>query len=546
VLLAACGGDREAEPGTPQPSGPPLFREVAADLGVDFVHEVTSDGRYRIAEIIGPGVAAFDADGDGRLDLLFASAGDGIGRGAANRLYLQGDDGRFRDATAETGIGGSGFTTGLAVGDVDNDGDQDVYVGNWGEDGLWINDGSGRFERHAADVGLGGPADGLTASVAFVDVDLDGHLDVFVTRYVLTIDIVNPDGTPISEYSAPDAYPPAPDSLYRNRGDGTFEEITEPAGLAVPPGPGLAVTVEDLDADGIPDVYVGNDGLANHAWLSAGDGTLREEAIRMGLAYNGMGTAEASMGIAIGDVDGDGHRDLVLAHLIGETNTLYRRMGSAGFDDASGRSGVAGVSVPYTGWGIALLDVELDGDLDLAIANGAIARDHRQYGKPGPTPWELYEQPYQLLLNDGSGQLVDAPSAFGGLRSVGRGLIAVDLDDDGDLDVVTTQIAGAARIFENVAEHEGHWLRVRCVDPALRRDVIGASVELTCGERRFSGIVSPATSYASSRGASMHFGLGSATQVDAALVTWPGGEVEHFRIEGVDRAVVLERGKGTR
>jgi len=548
AAAAACGDAPAPDVGPEAPApGPVLFREVAAERGIDFVHQVTADGRYRIAEVVGSGCAALDANGDGLLDLLFANAGEDVARGAPNRLYLQQPDGRFRDATEESGLGGTDFATGLAVADVDNDGDPDVYVGTWGEDALYVNEG-GRFVRHSTDIGLGLPPDGLTTSVAFLDFDLDGFLDVYVARYVVTVPMSSCDGgrTPIADYCVPAAYPPAPDSLYRNRGDGTFEDVTERAGVARVPLPGLAVTAEDLDGDGRIDLYVGNDGRANHAWINAGDGTFRDAALEMGIAYNGMCAAEASMGVAVGDIDGDGQRDILLSHLRGETNTLYRRRGAAGYDDGSGRSGIGGASVPHTGWGVALFDVELDGDLDIALTNGAVGRERRDLAVRGATPWDEYAEVRQVLLNDGAGSFSEVVGALGDERAVGRGLVAVDLDGDGDLDVVTTQIAGPARVFENVAPRAGAWLRVRCVDPALSRDAYGARVTVAAGGRTFVRVVSPASSYASSADPSVHFGLGPVERVERVEVTWPGGERETFDVAGVGRAVVLERGSGTR
>ncbi len=548
VVLAGCGGDPAAESPAAPPSPPPIFHEVAAQLGIDFRHEVTADGRYRIAEVVGSGLAVLDADGDGRLDLLFASAGDGPENGAANRLYVQGPDGTFHDATAASGLGGHGFSTGLAVGDVDNDGDPDVFVGNWGEDALYVNVGGGRFERRAAEIGIGGPADGLTTSVAFLDYDRDGFLDVYVTRYVVPLALASCDGadTPKTEYCAPDAYPPAQDALYHNRGDGTFDDVSASSGIARRPGPGLAVTIEDIDGDGLPDIYVGNDGRANFAWINRGDGTFHDAAVALGLAFNGMGAAEATMGIAVGDVNGDGRRELALAHLSGETNTLYRRVGTSGYTDASGRSGVAAASVPHTGWGIVLFDLELDGDLDMAVTNGAVGRRERLWAKPGPTPWVRYAEPFQLLRGDGSGKLLEVRGAFGDMRAVGRGLVAVDIDGDGDLDLVANRIAGPAVVFRNDARREGAWLRVRCIDPALRRDAYGARVRVAAGGREFVRVISPASSYASSNDVTAHFGLGAVTAVERIDVTWPAGDTERFAVDGVDRAVVLRRGEGAR
>jgi len=544
ALLALAGCARCTEPAAPVPEQQPvpLFHEVSAARGIDFVHHVTADGQYRIAEIIGPGCAAFDANGDGRVDLLFADSGDGPGAGRPNRLYVQQQDGSFVDGTAASGLGDPGFGTGFAVADVDNDGDLDVFVGNWGSDALYVNDG-GRFSRSA----VLGPPEGLTTSAAFLDFDLDGHLDLFVTHYVVPLAVESCDGgrSRIRDYCVPAVYPPAGDTLYRNRGDGTFEDVTIRAGIGDKRAPGLAVTVDDLDEDGRPDIYVANDGRANHAWINAGDGTFHDVAVQSGLAYNGLGAAEASMGIATGDVDGDGERDLVLSHLRGETNTVYRRLGSVGYEDASGRSGVAGPSVPHTGWGIALFDIECDGDLDLAVANGAVGRTRRGQA-PGPTPWERYAEQDHVLLNDGAGSFSIVESGLDGVVGVGRALVPVDLDRDGDMDLVITNIAGHVQVYENVAPRRGQWLRVRCIDPGLRRDAYGARVEVRAGGATLVRTIAPASSYLSSGEAAAQFGLGDAVAVDEVTVVWPGGDRERFSVGAVDCEVVLERGKGVR
>jgi enediyne biosynthesis protein E4 len=556
ALLAASCGDaapasatRTGSSATVAAPGPALYRDVARERGIDFRHEVRAEGAYRIPEVLGSGCAAFDADGDGRLDLYFVNAGNGPGDGAPNRLYLQREGGRFEDATDRSGLGDRGFGTGVAVADVDRDGDLDVYVGNWGEDALYVNDG-GVFTRHAADVGLTGRNAGLTTSAAFLDYDLDGHLDLYVAQYVIPLDLASCDGrAAISDYCAPMWYPPVADALYRNRGDGTFEDVSERAGIAALAAPGLAVTAEDFDGDGWTDVYVANDGVGNHLWLNRRDGTFRESATELGLAYNGLGAAEGTMGIASGDVDGDGHQDLVVTSLPGETSTVYRRAAGGTYEDATGRTGIGVASAPYTGWGIALFDVDLDGDLDLGIVNGKVGRRRRDPTERRPTVWAEYEEPSQLLRNRGNGAFdVTDPAAavFGARPSVGRALLPADLDADGDVDLVVTVVAGPAQVFENIAPRAGRWLRVRCVDPALRRATYGARVEVRAGARTWSRSIAPATSYLASTEAVAHFGLGDVAAVDSVDVVWPGGERERFAAPALDAEVLLQRGQGTR
>lgn len=538
IVLLACAGCGGGEP----------LREVAADLGVDFTRTAPFSGGFPIGELVGSGCAAFDADGDGRLDLYFLDGGEGPGRGAPNRFFRQQPDGTFRDETAQSGLGDRGCGTGVAVADVDNDGDPDVYVGNWGPDVLYLNEG-GRFAAVPAERS-GVRVDGLTASVAVLDYDLDGFLDLFVTRYVdpqAFSDGSRPSG--LIEYLAPVEYTPVGDVLLRNRGDGTFEDATHAAGLAVLPSPGLGVVAEDFDGDGWTDVYVANDGVRNQLWINRRDGTFVDQAVAAGVAFDGQGVPEASMGIAVADADGDGHRDIFLSHVAGESHTYYRGGRRCSFLDSTGRAGLAAAGVPLTGWGAQFLDLELDGDLDLALVNGTIRALAVPRPGPAPAPWTAYAEPRQLFVNRGDGTFDDLSASvpsFGGPPEPGRGLLAADLEGDGDLDLVVTNLAGPVRIFENVAPRKGSWLAVRAVDPALRRDAIGARVDVTAGGRSWSGFVGAGGSYLCSGPPLLHFGLGPGHAAVDVVVTWPGGTKERFAVEGLGCSVVLEKGSGKR
>lgn len=546
VLTASCS--RETGGGeTRGAAAEGWFRECSVSRGLEFRHRVDLSGTYALPEIMGSGCAVFDADGDGRLDLYLVDAGRTRGEGSPNRLFLQGADGRYRDATAASGLGDPGYGMGVGVGDLDNDGDTDVYVANWGPDRLYRNDG-GRFTDVTEQAGISSPD--WSTSVAILDHDGDGWLDIWVVRYV----DVDPEKVCTGldsrrDYCGPGAFDPVADVLWRNRGDGTFEDATRAAGLGVP-APGLGIVVRDVDGNGLPDVYVANDGAANQLWIARPGGTFTDEAIQRGVAFDGLGGAEAGMGIATGDLQGDGAEDLLVTHLRGETNTLYAGSDRAVFRDTTVAAGLAAPSLSLTGFGVALEDLECDGDLDLAWVTGRVTLGERLPGAATGHPlWDRLAEPDQISLNDGTGRFLDpGPAGLEFTREVdvSRGLAAADLDMDGDVDLVVTRGRGPVRLFENVAPRAGRWLAVRPVDPALRRVAVGAVVTVVAGGRRRVRTASSATSYLVNVDAPLHFGLGEVTAVDAVEVRWPGGEVETFPGPGLDRMVELRRGEGGR
>ncbi len=521
-----------------------LFRDITAGSKLDFVHTVDPTGKFPLPELMGAGCAVFDADGDGRLDLYFSDFGRFGGKGAKNRLYLRLADGTYRDATEESGLGDEGFGMGLAVGDIDNDGDLDVYVGNYGKDALYRNDGNGKFTDITRASGLGCKEWG--SSVAFLDYNADGLLDLFLVNYVAfdpNVRCKNPRTG--EDYCGPQMFAGVSDVLYRNLGGGKFENVSEKAGISSEASNGLGVVVEDFNDDGWPDVFVANDAEANHLWVNGKDGTFREEALSLGVAVNANGVTEASMGVAVGDVDGDGRTDLFMTHLVKEHNTLYVRK-DYGFEDTTARSGLGAPSFPFTGFGTAMFDVEHDGDLDLAIANGRVLRGPVIEGS-GPDPlFSRYAEPNQLFLSDGSGKFADVSKdeSFCSPVGISRALVIADLDGDGDLDIVIANCKGPARIHENVAPKTGPWLVVRAVDKKLRRDIYGAVILVTAGGRMHRRIVGPGNSYLASSMIATHFGLGSATEVDRIEVRWPGGKTETYPGGATDRTITLTRGEG--
>ena len=531
------------------------FIDITEEVGLDFVYENGATGQWQMPEIMGSGVAFLDYDHDGDLD-IYLTNGSPIWSESkknqprpVNRLFRQESDGRFVDVTDSSGLGDPGYGMGVAVGDMDNDGYVDVYVTNLGPDRLYRNRGDGTFEDVTSAAGI--HVDGWSASAVFFDYDRDGFLDLYVSRYL----VYDPkkrcvDGVGRPDYCGPKDFPKLPDVLLRNMGDGRFRDVSDEAGIASIQAPGLGVVCEDLNDDGWIDVYVANDMEANLLWINQGDGTFRDDAVLMGAAYNLDGQAESGMGVIAFDLDNDTRPDLFVTHLDEQTNTAYRNLGGGlGFSDVTGLWGLAQSGVPWTGFSVAAFDVELDGDPDLMMVNGRVFRGTGP--PPGgadlPAPWDRFAQPNLFYVSDGTGRFRPLGAPVASLcesLAISRALAIGDLDADGDMDMVISNIQGPARLYRNDAPRQGHWLVVRAMDPRLRRDALGARVTISFAGRELSRTIMSGFGYLSSSEPIAHFGLGSADRVDRIEVRWPDGAREVFPGTPADRRVELLRGGG--
>ena len=581
VGLGSLPATSESVHAAPQSSTLPAeaawFTDQAEAAGIDFVHVNGSSGKFYVSEILAPGAALFDFDNDGDLDVYLVQGGvlapdETQGDAAtaseagppADRLYRNDlevrADGtralRFTDVTAGSGLEARAYGMGVAAGDVNNDGWVDLYRTGLGANQLFLNNGDGTFTDVTGEAGTGDPR--WSVSAAFTDIDRDGWLDLYVGNYLdHRLDARQPEcftRTGERDYCGPSAFASVPDRLYRNRGDGTFVDVTAEAQVATDYGATLGVVAADLDADGWPDIYVANDGEPNQLWMNRHDGSFANGALLAGAALNGDGRTEGSMGVDAGDFDGDGDDDLFMTHLTRETNTLYLNDGTGLFEDRSAITGLGAPSVAYTGFGTAWFDYDNDGWLDLLAVNGAVQASHQRYATgsvEAPAgagePLRL-DQPNQLFRNLGTGRFEEVSEQAGAvfaLSEVSRGAAFGDLDNDGDYDVLVTNNNGPARLLINNLDHGNRWLGLRLVGGAGRRDMLGARV----GVFRDAG---PALwrrarsdgSYASANDPRVLVGLGAASAVQRVRVIWPGGREEEWTDVPVNQWLTLEEGAG--
>jgi hypothetical protein len=531
-------------PESPPPEAPCRLVDVTAEAGIAFNHNSGAAGRKYLPETMGSGCAFLDYDNDGWLDLYFVNSRDwpesyeGPTYGA---LYRNRGDGTFEEVTKSAGLRIELYGMGCTVGDYDNDGDGDLYLSCLGPDRLFRNDG-GRFNDVTGEAGLSNPDFG--ASCAWLDYDKDGWLDLFVTNYVdwsietdlyCTLDGVN------KSYCTPESYHGVTSRLFRNRGDGTFEEVTRPSGIFDPTSKALGVCVFDYDGNGWLDLAVANDTQPNQLFRNKGDGTFSNEALMAGIAFSETGVARGAMGIDAGDYDHQGRESLVVGNFSNEMMALYHNEGAGFFIDEAPTVTIGNASLLTLSFACFFVDFDLDGYLDVFSLNG-----HVETEIEAVQPKVTYAQPPHLFHNQGGKRFREITSEVGsdlGRPIVGRGAAAGDFDNDGDLDLALTTNDGPAFLYRNDVAGHPSWVGLRLEGRTSNRDAIGTTVRVTVGAETQVATVRTGSSYLSQSQTGLVFGLGDKERVDRVEIIWPSGERQVFENPPIRRYLRLVEGE---
>lgn len=530
---------------------PVRYVDITDQAGIAFHHENAATEEKYMMETMGSGGGLFDYDGDGDLDIYFVNGAWLTGSEAretapTNALYRNDGNAGFTDVTERAGVGHTGFGMGMAAADYDNDGDLDLYVTNFGDNVFYRNNGDGTFTDVTDEAGVA--TGGWSASAAFADADGDGFVDLFVCRYVdFRLDNHKFCGNlaeNIPAYCHPDVYNAEPSVFYRNRGDGTFVEITAEAGLSTPgEGKSLGVVWGDYDNDGDIDLFVANDSMRNFLFANDGTGEFQDVTLLAGVGYSEDGQAQAGMGTDFGDYDGDGWLDVLVTNLDFEYNALYRGDPSGVFTDVSYSSGLAEPSLNYVGFGTLFVDYDNDGWLDVLVANGHIIDNIHLFGAAS-----TYEQSNFLFRNHGDGTFEDVTGVSGDAlvrENVARGAAAGDVDRDGDEDVVLTRCGGRAVLLSNEGGNRNGWLSVKLIGRDSNRDAVGARVSVEVGERVLIKEVRAGSSYLSQSALELTFGLGESNIAERVEIRWPSGMVESVEAVSANSRLTLVEGQAS-
>ena len=536
--------------GSPLPtSNEPLkvqFTDITDKAGIKFTHVSSPEKKY-IVESMSGGVALFDYDNDGYLDIYLVNSltVDLVKSKQKTRsaLYHNNGDGTFTDVTDKAGVGDIGWGMGVAIGDYDNDGFDDIYVTCLGPNHLLRNNGNGTFTDVTQKAGVGDPR--WSAGAAFVDYDNDGKLDLFVSNYVdFDVDHLPEFGSGktcqfkgIPVQCGPRGLKGAGDSLYHNNGDGTFTDVSKKAGVSDPDGYyGLGVICSDFDGDGLVDIYVANDSTPNFLYHNNGDGTFKDIGFPSGTAVNENGSEQGSMGVTLGDYDHDGKLDLFVTNFDDDYNTLYHNNGKGSFTDVSYAAKVAAVSLPYVGWGTKFVDYDNDGWVDLIVVNGHV---YPQL----PT----YRQRNLVHHNNRDGTFTEVGAELGTPfteKHTGRGAAFGDIDNDGDVDLIINNLDGAPQLLRNDGGNANNSLMIKTIGVKSNRDGIGARVTVVSGDLSQVSEVYSGGSYLSQNDLRLHFGLEKRTKIDSIEVRWPSGTVDKVSNLSANKILTIKEGQG--
>ncbi len=529
---------------------PIQLHDATNSTGITFRHTDGSSGRRYIVETVTAGVATFDYDNDGDLDIYFLNGAPTPGCRVAppprNALYRNDGDWHFSDVTEAAGVGDAGFGLGVAVADYDNDGNLDLYLNNFGPNVLYRNNGDGTFRDVTAPAGVA-CGQKVGAGACFLDIEGDGDLDLYCANYVRFSYEDEARRKPLvvggfPQYRSPKEYEPEPDVLYRNNGDGSFADVSRESGVGEHAGTGMGLVCLDYDNDGDTDIAVLNDVMANYLFENDGRGKFREAGLDAGFAYNADGMPLGSMGVDCGDFDNDGWLDLFQTSYSAELPVLYRNSGLGFFEDVT-RATDAGVrTYPHVNWGVGFADFDNDGDRDLFLANGHLQDNIELYSAS-----TAYEVRNTLLMNAAGKRFVDVSAGCGdGLlpQRSSRGVGLDDLDNDGDVDVVVLNSRREPTIIRNDSETAHHWLEIQFRGTRTNRDGVGAHIRVTAGDAVQLDEVHSGRGYQSHFGLRLHFGLQDRDRVDRIEVRWIGGAVDVFENVAGDRLITLLEGTG--
>jgi hypothetical protein len=547
-LLALAGANLRARPAEGIPAASAVvFTDVTESAGIRFRHNNGAFGKKYLPETLGSGAAFLDFDGDGWQDILLVNSarlpGGPAGPPSRPALYRNNRKGAFTDVTKQAGLAHEMYGFGVAAADYDNDGRLDIYITALGPNRLFRNVG-GRFVEVSARAGVDDP--GFSTSAMWFDYDRDGKLDLFVANYVEWSperDLFCTLDGKTKSYCTPESYKGQSSTLYRNKGDGTFENVTKAAGLHDPSSKALGVALLDYNQDGLPDLFVANDTQPNRLYQNKGNGTFADVGMTAGVAFNEAGVARAGMGVDAADYDGSGRPSLIIGNFSNEMMALYSNEGNGLFIDEAPASTIGKVSLLTLTFACFFFDFDLDGLLDIFAVNGHVADDIERV-----QPKVTYAQPPHLFRNLGAKKFDAVTSASGPALQkpvVGRGAAYGDYDGDGDLDLLVTANNGPARLLRNDGGHRNRFIRVRTIGTSSNRDGIGSRVTVTLdGGRKLWNLVKTGSSYCSQSELPVTFGLGRAGKVAAIEVTWPNGRTETVRDIGINQDVTIEEGKG--